>query len=618
MPMFNSLRVRLTLLFVGLTVVPLVIVSALIALRGFDALQGQAVELQGHLARHAAMRLKAFFDERQNELFVLTEVYGLDALDPSAQRDALLALLSEQPAYYDLTLVDTNGQETIRLTRGEVITTDDLTSRAGDPLFQAAMETGDVTFSPVYFSEVARDRLITITIPVEDLFTGDIGYVLVAEIRFQNVEDVVLRGLNISEDEDVYVVDHDGVVIAHQNPNLVLEETVFDLPETDGRRVGLDGDDVVLATNTVQLGNLDLIVVAETGYGNATALARDLTLLSAIIAVITLLVSSAVVVWTVHRVVDPIIKVSRVAESIQGGDLSAQASEQGGDEIATLGRAFNRMTEQLRHTFAELEQNEARFRNIIESLPIGMHIFHLSPDGRLLFDGANPAGSLIGKVADRFAGKPIEEAFPALVSTELPARYRKAASEGVRWQTEEISFDSEQLSGAYAVYAFQTSPGTMVSAWIDVGERKRAEEERAYLQQQVIEAQKQAIRDLSSPVIPVLEAIIVMPLIGSIDTSRARDITRALLAGITEHRARVAIIDITGVPIVDSGVADHLNKTIQAARLKGTHTIVTGISGPVAETIVDLGIDWSGVETVRDLQTGLISALKKTGVQLGG
>jgi rsbT co-antagonist protein RsbR len=157
----------------------------------------------------------------------------------------------------------------------------------------------------------------------------------------------------------------------------------------------------------------------------------------------------------------------------------------------------------------------------------------------------------------------------------------------------------------------------MVSAWIDVGERKRAEEERAHLQQQVIDAQKQAIRDLSSPVIPVLNGIIVMPLIGSIDTARARDVTRALLGGITHHQARVAIIDITGVPIVDSGVADYLNKTIQAARLKGTHTIVTGISGPVAEAIIDLGIDWSDIETVRDLQTGLISALRKTGTRLG-
>jgi rsbT co-antagonist protein RsbR len=109
----------------------------------------------------------------------------------------------------------------------------------------------------------------------------------------------------------------------------------------------------------------------------------------------------------------------------------------------------------------------------------------------------------------------------------------------------------------------------------------------------------------------------VMPLIGSVDSTRARDITRALLAGIREHRARVVILDITGVPLVDSGIATHLNKTIQATRLKGAHTIVTGISDAVAEMIVDLGIDWSDIETLSDLQTGLRSALASMGLRIG-
>jgi PAS domain S-box-containing protein len=147
-------------------------------------------------------------------------------------------------------------------------------------------------------------------------------------------------------------------------------------------------------------------------------------------------------------------------------------------------------------------------------------------------------------------------------------------------------------------------------------EREIAERER--LQQEIIETQKRALQELSTPIIPVMDRIIVMPLIGSIDTLRAKDIMRALLAGIREHRAKVVILDITGVPIVDSGVANHLNKTIQAARLKGAQTIVTGISDAVAEAVVDLGIDWSGVETLADLQTGLRVALAKMGRHIEG
>ena len=140
--------------------------------------------------------------------------------------------------------------------------------------------------------------------------------------------------------------------------------------------------------------------------------------------------------------------------------------------------------------------------------------------------------------------------------------------------------------------------------------------ERERLQQEVIEAQQQSLQELSTPVIPIMKHIIVVPLIGSIDSMRARDITRRLLAGIRAHQARVVILDITGVPLVDSGVASHLNKTIQAAKLKGARTIVTGISDAVAETIVDLGIDWSGVETLSDLQTGLVVALGGLGYRL--
>jgi rsbT co-antagonist protein RsbR len=145
----------------------------------------------------------------------------------------------------------------------------------------------------------------------------------------------------------------------------------------------------------------------------------------------------------------------------------------------------------------------------------------------------------------------------------------------------------------------------------EVAERERAQAENLQLQQEVIEAQRQTLQELSTPIIPVMEGVIVMPLIGSIDTLRAKDVTRSLLAGIREHSARIVILDITGVPIVDSGVAAHLNKTVQTARLKGARTIVTGISEAVAETIVDLGIDWSKVDTMRDLQTGLRAALRQ-------
>jgi rsbT co-antagonist protein RsbR len=113
-----------------------------------------------------------------------------------------------------------------------------------------------------------------------------------------------------------------------------------------------------------------------------------------------------------------------------------------------------------------------------------------------------------------------------------------------------------------------------------------------------------------------MDRILVVPLVGTIDSSRANTVMRTLLAGISQYRALVVILDVTGVPLVDTGVATHLYKAVQGARLKGAHTIVTGLSDAVAETIVDLGIDWSNTETLADLQSGLLEALRRTGYKL--
>jgi anti-anti-sigma regulatory factor/GAF domain-containing protein len=205
------------------------------------------------------------------------------------------------------------------------------------------------------------------------------------------------------------------------------------------------------------------------------------------------------------------------------------------------------------------------------------------------------------------------------VGTALETLHLFAETEQQRRELEEEIAErkraEEALEEAYAEIEKRVEERT-AELQREIVERKRAQEESAKLQQEVIEAQRRTLQELSTPIIPVMDRIIVMPLIGGIDEMRARDITRALLAGIRQQRAKVVILDITGVPLVDSDVADHLNKTIQAARLKGARTIITGVSDAVAETIVDLGIDWSDIVTLSDLQTGLIAALRGLGFRV--
>ncbi|HVC77249.1 MAG TPA: STAS domain-containing protein [Candidatus Micrarchaeaceae archaeon] len=123
--------------------------------------------------------------------------------------------------------------------------------------------------------------------------------------------------------------------------------------------------------------------------------------------------------------------------------------------------------------------------------------------------------------------------------------------------------------------------------------------------EEIIKHQLSAIRELSTPVLRVRSGLLVLPLIGIIDTDRARRLTASLLATIRSDRARVVILDLTGVPAVDSAVANHLIMAAKAARLLGATAIITGLSTANAETLARLGVDLGEVQTLADLETGI-------------
>jgi len=125
-----------------------------------------------------------------------------------------------------------------------------------------------------------------------------------------------------------------------------------------------------------------------------------------------------------------------------------------------------------------------------------------------------------------------------------------------------------------------------------------------------------AIRELSTPVIKVHEQVLLLPLVGAIDSERAQQIMETVLLRVIAEKARVIIIDIAGVPVVDTRVADHLLKTTAAVRLVGGKVILTGISAQVARTIVQLGVDISTMYTVAELSEGIELALGFVGKQI--
>jgi anti-anti-sigma regulatory factor len=153
----------------------------------------------------------------------------------------------------------------------------------------------------------------------------------------------------------------------------------------------------------------------------------------------------------------------------------------------------------------------------------------------------------------------------------------------------------------------------------DLIEANRLSEERMARLQAAVEEKERLLKtvgELSSPVIQVWEDVLVMPLVGAIDSTRAARIMEDLLTGITKYQAEIVIIDITGVPVVDTSVANHLVQTIKAASLLGAKCVVVGISSEVAQSLINLGVDLSGVVTRSNLQAGVWYAMEMMGLEV--
>lgn len=277
--------------------------------------------------------------------------------------------------------------------------------------------------------------------------------------------------------------------------------------------------------------------------------------------------------------------------------------------IYAVGGVSTDITEQQSQAQA-IQASAERLRTIIEKIPVGVCITNQG----YLYEYVNSAYCEIYRYTEEeLLGQPFMLVVPPENQQAMRDLHDKFLDEGAEirgeWTVQAKDGTSLTILADAAAITGEDGMPKKVTFVTDITELRQSEEERQMLQQQIIDAQQAAIRELSTPLIPLSNNVVLMPLIGSIDTSRAQQVMEALLEGIADYQADVAILDITGVSVVDTQVANALIQAAQAVRLLGAQVVLTGIGPTMAQTLVHLGADLSSIQTRGSLQSAILDAL---------
>jgi PAS domain S-box-containing protein len=314
-----------------------------------------------------------------------------------------------------------------------------------------------------------------------------------------------------------------------------------------------------------------------------------------LVAVVTALVLGVVLyLWIAFYVVvkRTVASLDEASRRMISGDLTQAIRLDSQDELGQVTRSFNAVA-------SALISSSTYQRAVLDNAVDG--IITIAEDGQI--DSVNPAAERIfGYAGGDIVGQQIDLLIPA----PYDRQYQDvgAGREVLGRRKDGTMFPLDLAIGEMRV----GDQHRFIGIAHDLTERKREAEERARLQEQIISAQAAALAELSTPLIPIGDQVLVMPLIGAMDSRRARQVLETLMHGVEQRRVRVAILDITGVPLVDTQVAKTLISAARGVKLLGAQIVLTGIRPEVAQTLVGIGVDLDEIVTRSTLQSGIAYA----------
>jgi putative methionine-R-sulfoxide reductase with GAF domain len=356
-------------LFIGMSIGPLLLVGAILAQRSFAAENKDALELQRQVAQRVSTEVESFLQGIQANLSLLgDEILRLEEPDRAQQIARILEVLNTGPyrdVYDEITLLDDQGQEQIRISRLDIAAVDELRDRSTADEFREPSTSRETYFGPVWFDEATGEALITVAVPVNELRSVQLSGVLVANLRFDTVGELIAQ-LDVGEGQNVYVVDQGARVVATGDSAVVPKAVSVALPARDGRAAGLSSSDVLFARDIILMGNQEFSIVAERASSEALATAYGTIYATAGVMAVALVVAVLLVILAVRQVVGPIQHLASVAKAIESGDLDQRVRmRKRRNEIGQLANSFNRMAEQLSGLIGTLEARvQARTRDL--------------------------------------------------------------------------------------------------------------------------------------------------------------------------------------------------------------------------------------------------------------
>jgi len=351
--MQNSIRTRLAITFVALAASLLLVVGAVLAWQSYTTDQQQAIALQSELASRISAQVASYMQLQESALNELINVRGLNNINRSQQTKLLSELMTFTDAFDSLALLNSEGQEQIVVSRTEIV--EQLSNHSSSAEFTIPKFTKEIYYSSVRFSEETGEPFLYISLPILDTRTGEVLNVLIANVRFKPIWDL-LASISLEEGSNAYIVDVQNRIIAHNNPSVVLRNTNFAVPDQSGVYQGVGGNNVVLAIKKVILGQQEFTIVAETPTSQAFASIIRTEIIIAALLIVAVTLAGGLGWLAARQIVGPIEELASTAEQITAGDLSQKVKIHHLDEIGTLGVTFNNMTEQLRELLTGLEQ----------------------------------------------------------------------------------------------------------------------------------------------------------------------------------------------------------------------------------------------------------------------